>query len=578
MKKTKSTTIVYDIAVVGGGVSGVYTAWRLMTANPASSALLKKMAGKDGKLRIALFEGSDRIGGRLLSARPPGFPNMVCEIGGMRYVSSQLLVSSLVENELKLPTHEQVVDQPINIVYTRGTRLRNYQLSDPGVLPYQLSAKEKAWLSQGNTASNLIGWAVEQLFPQVAKLSGEKLEKFLQQATLDGTPLYEYGFWNILAKVMSNEAYQVARTTVGYDSLGMNANAVNCIAEYFNFTPDVKYYLFNEGYDSVPWALQQRFEAAGGEVIMNTWLQGFDEIKMADGSRGVEMQFAGNNTNYTVQAKALVLAMPKRSLELLEQKGPVMDPHRAPHVRYLMNAVEPVDLYKMFLAYPRPWWEKAFVTQGRSLTDIPVRQCYYWGVEGRQTGGDPNNTNALLMAYDDMSSSEFWGGMRNRPLGSGDAVRWTTPGNKLVKELMSGPRNFDRKKMPHAQKDKNNDWGKRLRENWDKHTAPKKMVEEMHRQLGVIHNISDAPAPMEAAFKDWSDDPYGGAVHFWNPGYKPWEVLQAMTQPVSDFPCFVVGEAYSTNQTWVEGALQTAEIVLQKHFKLLAPKWLKNGK
>ena len=47
-----------------------------------------------------------------------------------------------------------------------------------------------------------------------------------------------------------------------------------------------------------------------------------------------------------------------------------------------------------------------------------------------------------------------------------------------------------------------------------------------------------------------------------------------MTQPVDDFPCFVCGEAFSTNQTWVEGALETAEIVLQKRFGLAAPDWL----
>jgi hypothetical protein len=46
-----------------------------------------------------------------------------------------------------------------------------------------------------------------------------------------------------------------------------------------------------------------------------------------------------------------------------------------------------------------------------------------------------------------------------------------------------------------------------------------------------------------------------------------------MTQPVADFPCYICGEAYSTNQTWVEGALQTAEIVL-KHLGLAKPSWI----
>jgi monoamine oxidase len=72
---------------------------------------------------------------------------------------------------------------------------------------------------------------------------------------------------------------------------------------------------------------------------------------------------------------------------------------------------------------------------------------------------------------------------------------------------------------------------------------------------------------------DWTIDPYGGGVHLWNRGFKSWEILEQMTQPVKDFPCYICGEAYSTNQTWVEGALQTAEIVLQK-LGLAKPSWI----
>jgi monoamine oxidase len=564
----------YDVVIIGGGISGVYTAWRLIMADNIDAPFLKR--SKDKKLRIALFEGSDRIGGRLLSARAPGFPHMNCEIGGMRYVSSQKLVSALIDNELKLPRHEQDVDEPINIVYTRGHRVRSYQLSDPDVLPYNLSEEESEWLKQGNTGSDLIGWAVENLFPMVKYLSGDALEKYLQEATLDDIPLYQHGFWNILAKVMSNEAYQLAKTTVGYDSLGMNANAVNSIAEYFNFTPTVKYYLMNDGYDSGPGTLQKQFEGAGGEVHLNSWLQAFEEATLADGSTGVELSFKNQKGQSSVTARTIVLAMPKRSIELLQQKGPVLDPVRAPHVRFMMNSVEPVDLYKIFLAYEYPWWEKTFVKAGRSLTDLPLRQCYYWGVEGREPGGDPENKNSMIMAYNDMSNSEFWGGLRDSPLGPGNTIEWPLPATSKIRSLMSKSKDFERKAMPHAHKDEQDEWGARLKKNWESHPAPHKMAMEMHRQLMEMHNIQDAPEPLEAAYMDWSDDPYGGAVHFWNSGYKTWEILQEMTRPVEDFPCFVCGEAYSTNQTWVEGALQTAEIVLQKHFKLDEPKWLSN--
>ena len=43
-----------DVAVVGGGVSGAYSAWRLQTERGPAE-------------RIALFEYSNRIGGRLFT-------------------------------------------------------------------------------------------------------------------------------------------------------------------------------------------------------------------------------------------------------------------------------------------------------------------------------------------------------------------------------------------------------------------------------------------------------------------------------------------------------------------------------
>ncbi len=553
----------YDIAVVGGGASGIYTAWRMLLEGPLHSAKLKKWQQERGSLKIAVFEGSSRIGGRILSAKAPGLPSIVCEIGGMRYVSSQKLVTALVENKLKLARHEQVVTGQHNLLYLRGKQLRVNDLSSPDKLPYNFAPDEIAWLEQDvnrrNTADNFLGFAVQKLFPEIKQYSGDALREYLNKQEINGTPLHQHGFWNIVATQLSHEAYRIAVTTVGYDCLGYNTNAVDAICEYFDFTPDVKYYLLDEGYDSVIWTLQQEFEAAGGEVVTNTWLEAFDEAALPDKSKGVALQFKGEEIPRT--ARAVVLAMPQRSLELLEQKGPVLDPKLAPHVRFMMHAVEPIHLYKMFIAYDRPWWEKQDVKDGRSLTDIPIRQCYYWGVEGEQKGADPKNQNAILMVYNDALSSDFWGGLRDAPLGPGS-----------IREN-DDPLKFNRRQMPHAHQRNQSDWHDNLTENWKLCEAPKAMVTEMHRQLQILHDVTDAPKPLEAAFFDWGDDPYGGAVHFWNSGYKSSEIMKSMIQPVSDFPCFVCGEAYSTNQTWVEGALQTAELILRK-FDIPQPEWL----
>ena len=564
----------FDIVVVGGGIAGIYTAWRLIMADKADPSILKKWK-KKSRLRIAVYEGSDRIGGRLLSATPPNFNSaMNCELGGMRFVSTQQYISSLIIDKLKIVHPLQAVGEPINIIYMRRKLLRSFQLCDPDALPYNLTEEEKLALkSGGTTADNFLGWAVLKLIPGVAGLSGEGLKQYLQTVIIDGVPLYQHGFWDLVSKVLSNEAYRIAIKAVGYDVLGSNTNAVNCISEYFDFTPTAQFYLIDGSYDVVPWTLQKQFEEAGGKVITRKWLENFDEVQLEDKTKGVAMNFYKQNK--PINAAAMILAMPVRSLELLDQTGPVMDPKRAPEFRWMMNAVSPIGLFKMVLVYDKPWWEKqAYVTKGRSLTDLPVRQLYYWGVEVDPKTGSQGK--AVLMAYNDEESTTFWSGFRTAPLGPNDdkernAVehpRHLMPFKNAVK---FSRKNKEVTKVASITKDP---WLALKRKNWDHHPAPKRMVEEMHKQIMEMHGVTDAPAPIDAAFKNWGDDPYGAAVHFWNSGYKSWEVMPAITKPVKDFPCFICGEAWSENQTWAEGSLQTSEIVLQKHFGLSEPDWI----
>jgi Flavin containing amine oxidoreductase len=540
-----------DVAIVGGGVSGAYTAFRLLGAPSGQSKQLRDWAeARGGRLSVALFEMSDRIGGRLLSARPPGAPNVVCELGGMRYMSTQTLVKSLVENELRLHTTPQIVDEPQNLVYLRGRHLRQRDLTDSALLPYNLP-----WNERGRQPADLLGFALAQIIPGVATAKPSELRDLLNSFELDGKPLYQHGFWNVVARALSREGYALSTATVGYDSLGANGNAVDQTFEYFDFTPGTQYNLLTDGYEQVPWELCERARELGCRVEFNANLALFDKIDLPDGSHGVRLIFRDGRK---IDARAIVLAMPQRSLRLLEPKGPVLYPDDPPgrKVQSLIDSVFPVALFKMFLAYPFPWWEAQGVTEGRSLTDLMVRQCYYWAVE-HGAGADHNHRHALLMAYDDQSNVQFWGGLRNLPL---DHPGDHAPATPLFHTKLDA---FTRT----TEKDDED-------ENWRLNKAPEIMVEEMHRQIMELHGVTYAPDPYAAAYRDWSDDPFGGGVHFWKIGYRSTETMKLMTQPRPDFPCYVCGEAYSQGQTWVEGALQTAEIVLQSHFGLKPPPWL----
>lgn len=550
-----------DVAIVGGGIGGIYAGWRLL-GSALGDQRAASWARQRGALKVALFEGSGRIGGRLLSARSPLMPDTTAELGGMRYVSpAQTLIQHLVEDVLGLPTHEQTVDVADNIAFLRGQLLRTRDLSTPAALPYRFDRAEANWLAanKGQNPAALIERVLTRLMPDIeAQRAQNKLRQYLAEIIIDGLPLWRHGLWNLLARDMSTDAYEAARATVGYDCLGGNTNALDLTQAYFDFTPGIHYKMVDGGYETVPWKLQQRFVAAGGSVHFGHWLDGFTGISLADGSPGVRLDFhpGPGVTASTVTARAIVLAMPRRSIELLRPEGEVLGRDNA-RFREDLASVSAIPLAKLFLLYPQSWWQAAGVSAGRSLTDLPLRQAYYWPTgPGGETVPKPADPG-VIMAYDDLQSVSFWGGLdtrretRRAGLALGRAYsgqyQWPLFGNTASSPAPVG-----------------DDFARQLMENWSDHQATKPMVRELHRQLMQMHGVDTAPEPIDAAFMDWSRDPYGGGVHLWNVNYQSDRLLVSMTQPVADFPCYICGEAYSTNQTWAEGALQTAEIVVNR--------------
>ncbi|MEA2757325.1 MAG: hypothetical protein QOJ54_3614, partial [Aliidongia sp.] len=80
--------------------------------------------------------------------------------------------------------------------------------------------------------------------------------------------------------------------------------------------------------------------------------------------------------------------------------------------------------------------------------------------------------------------------------------------------------------------------------------------------------------PYSAIYHDWSDDPYGGGWHEWKAGIRYNQLMPKIRQPIADEAVYICGEAYSNNQGWVEGCLQTAEHVLRDKFRLDWPEYL----
>ena len=102
--------------------------------------------------------------------------------------------------------------------------------------------------------------------------------------------------------------------------------------------------------------------------------------------------------------------MPRRALELLDDDTDYM---LHPQVKPLIPTVTPHPMFKLFLCYRYPWWQDAGVNNGRSVTDLPLRQVYYFGseAEGPAAFNEELRDSLVMASYDDGPFVGFWTGL-----------------------------------------------------------------------------------------------------------------------------------------------------------------------
>lgn len=507
-----------DIAIVGGGVAGTYSAWRLKQAHPQA--------------RIVLLEASSRIGGRLHSLTPEGMPSLRAEIGGMRFPSFHRFALNLIDT-LGLETREFKEGNANNLFYLRGRRLKGEDFAHSDRVPYWLREDE-----QGVSPPELLKRCLQRLSQQSADFGPAELEKARRGQGLNGQPLHELGFLQQLMQVASFEALQLIEDAGGYYTAVGNTNASDTIYTMLCHRREtgVHFRTLKEGLQALPVRLASEFQRLGGEVRLQHALVG---LPRPEGR--VVLRVRAGETIDTLSAGRVILAMPRRSLELLLGRCYLF---QIPQFVEDLQQVSGQPASKLFLCFDHPWWSALGLESGRSDTDLPMRQCYYFGTEGDQPGADPATRRSLLMAgYNDGKAVSFWQGF----------VRGGMAANALLESELP---------VHHSPVDELEP------------SSP--MVEESCRQLSELHQL-EVPRPYASYFVDWMTDPYGGAWHSWRVGARSWEVMPRMRQPDLAHPIYICGEAYSLDQGWVEGALNTAEHVLEEKFGLSPPPFLPEG-
>jgi Flavin containing amine oxidoreductase len=590
-----ATAVEVDVAIVGGGISGLYAGWRLLTCAPPGGNVPK---------RVVVFESSGRTGGRLLTWYPfadHGVFDLHAELGGMRFFEQQSLVWGLIGYFVQCRALQPPIDFYVadpngnNLWYLRETSLKAPDFYNPDRLPYRQDADSR-YADPASIINNLITSVLAESRDRIAAKLGNRTQPATWQdwdaikpiLRYRGRLLWNVGFWNLLYDVLSPESYAYVTDAFGYSSLTNNWNAAEAMQSVFlDFTTNPKYKTLREGFGYLPHLVRSEFVKAKGDLRLRHTV-----VDLTKNGKAFELGVRhpgpdGTPTYTTWRAGKVILAMPRRSLELLNRNAywDADRPVDGRTLRWFIESVIPYPAFKTFFAYDEPWWRKPpiSIAAGRSVSDLPIRQTYYFPPHPKPFSPDevPAEARALLMAsYNDYASVPFW-----RALEAPEDYKQAA--DVVLSELPSAtPAGFRSKGSNAAFTAYVADAHARLPEEPGFHLAPPEMVRYAQQQLRLLHLNQPQPDPIPlpnqsektfgyflAAYKDWGHDPYGGGWNFWAPGIHVDTVMQRIRQPFERDELYIVGEAYSGAQGWVEGALTTTERVLQAKFRLPPPRW-----
>ncbi|MBF0300453.1 MAG: FAD-dependent oxidoreductase [Oligoflexia bacterium] len=526
----KEDVMELDTAVIGGGITGLYACLQL-----------RKRLGPSHK--IALFESSTRLGGRIETVEMDGF---LAEYGPMRFEKkAQPLLMNLIQ-ELEL----DIVDF---CPYRAAT--------DPESL-FQLTEGEDLWTTTTGPSYN----SYERMPFDTLELLTLGILRILQESNGDlnnpndplhwqwwkgldesdynrirttklfrEKPLHTLGLWNALSMVLSHRALtKILHYGTFYHVIHHNPNAAEWIIFWLRgLHPDERLVGIKQGSEALITQLQKKLSSPEFPPIPIHLQHSLISLKQHNNKQHnnkqhLELQLSTpsgetEGSSITVHCRDVVLALPQCPLKKLSQffPGPI---------RMLINSVIPIPLFKCFFVTKNPWWDQQTPSQTRA-SSVPSREIhYYYREEGDQKLG-------MVMVYGDFPSLNYW-------------RHFVARSPQLSAEI---------------------NLNEQLRECFDLYLRSSSLPSFIQNDsMNVIMGIKDKDDLTCFGIRDWSYGPFKAGCHVWKPMIKVKDAIATLEgfsltgAQESTKNLHICGEAYSDFQGFIEGGLRNAlEVVDQ---------------
>lgn len=601
-----------SIGIVGGGIAGLYCAWKLA----------------DLGYKVSVFEHLNRFGGRIETLDLSGFK---AECGPMRFeLATQPLFKKLIDDlDITCTTFSppKAEDSPFPRYLLQQNEKSSKQLQEEEKLKTKAihnDSETSPQLSHHTSSLDLLKFGIYKLLhpnannsslPQVVEplestpslieeyadslcdddYNNIRTDHFWQNKT-GKSKLYTIGFWNALARVLSYGAVAKIRDFgTFYHLLPENPNAAEWTIFWLRlFRSDAKLSTIEDGVETIVSKLMNKISEVNKvknniELTLNATVTNIScNVNSGKAEVIVNTNCKNDLRHLKLSFDHVILALPKYPLGKLTESFPQ-------EIRNDIESVIGFPLLKLFLVIEEPWWhnndEQPKPQYGAHV--VPTREVHYFpakNINGRQCG--------MIMLYTDRPATAYWQPYIQYPH---EGVQKDAPDelkDELVHQVYTALKDYV---IDHTTKEIESN-SPEIAELWlanlpsllslirDQRQKPdvvlsfiwndaeinlkldfSKISENALKLLDMGDNRGTQKIKdnvISFAIRDWSKPPFGAACHAWAPGIIVPEALQRLKafsfvgQPGNN-NLHICGEAYSDYQGFIEGSLRSSESVIQ---------------
>ena len=345
--KNKKNHITYDLVIIGGGLAGLYT--------------LYKLSKMFSHLKILLLESGQRYGGRIYSYKETiDGQDYVMDLGAGRLGHHQPLINDLI-NELGLKP--KIVDIPNTKTYI--------EVAKNGKVHNKTHFKDYIM---------------------------DKLTKFFFSSLitkLGKSMLQKYYLCELIKKYVSVSFSQKVASVFEYSSDLNEFNAYDAI-EYFkhDYNSETKFFTLNGGLEQIIEHLIIAIKKTKSYKSKNIKLLNLSNVenitnKNSNNLFKIEVNNYKTAKIYYIYSKNVVCAVPKKTLEKLELFKPILRD---------LNSINSINLLRIYEIYNKTKGETWFKNVEKTITNSQVQFVIPI---------NPNN-GLIMSSYSDSANANYW--------------------------------------------------------------------------------------------------------------------------------------------------------------------------